>query len=114
MKEMSKAFEQIKDWFIHGFWSEKRVRDAVKMGKITQQECDMILSMSSLIKRHRRLYHNSIILRFNPMKQRCYMSVIPDIISTTPIDWNSCYRCNPAFQLSDILDFYIHKFYIML
>ena len=31
----SKDFNQIKDWFIHGFWSEKRVRDAVKMGKIT-------------------------------------------------------------------------------
>ena len=45
MKETSKAFEQIKDWFIHGFWSEKRVRDAVKMGKITQQECDIILSI---------------------------------------------------------------------
>ena len=45
MKETSKAFEQIKDWFIHSFWSEKRVRDAVKMGKITQQECDIILSI---------------------------------------------------------------------
>ena len=45
MKEMSKAFEQIKDWFINGFWSEKRVRDAVVMGKITQEECDIILSI---------------------------------------------------------------------
>ena len=41
----SKDFNKIKDWFIHGFWSEKRVRDAVKMGKITQEECDIILSI---------------------------------------------------------------------
>ena len=47
MKEMSKAFEQIKDWFIHGFWSEKRVRDAVNIGKITQEECDIILAIES-------------------------------------------------------------------
>ena len=45
MKKMSKDFNKIKDWFIHGFWSEKRVRDAVKMGKITQEECDIILSI---------------------------------------------------------------------
>lgn len=45
MKMTSKDFNQIKDWFIHGFWSEKRVRDAVKMGKITQEECDIILSI---------------------------------------------------------------------
>lgn len=41
----SKDFNQIKDWFVNGFWSEKRVRDAVKMGKITQEECDIILSI---------------------------------------------------------------------
>lgn len=45
IKEMSKAFDQIKDWYVRGFWSEKRVRDAVKMGKITQEECDMIISI---------------------------------------------------------------------
>ena len=47
MKTMSKDFNQIKDWFIHGFWSKKRVRDAVKMGKITQEECDIILAIES-------------------------------------------------------------------
>ena len=40
---MSRMFEQIKQWYRNGFWSEKRVRDAVKMGKITQEECDIIL-----------------------------------------------------------------------
>ena len=45
MKMTSKDFNQIKDWFIHGFWSEKRVRDAVKMGKIIQEERDIILSI---------------------------------------------------------------------
>ena len=43
--KMSKDFNKIKDWFVNGFWSEKRVRDAVKMGKITQEECDIILSI---------------------------------------------------------------------
>lgn len=42
---MSTMFDKIKDWYIHGFWSEKRVRDAVKMGKITQEECDIILAV---------------------------------------------------------------------
>lgn len=42
---MSKDFNKIKDWFVNGFWPEKRVRDAVKMGKITQEECDIILSI---------------------------------------------------------------------
>lgn len=45
MKEMSKAFNQIKNWYALSFWSEKRVRDAVKKGKITQEECDIILSI---------------------------------------------------------------------
>ena len=45
MKMTSKDFNQIKDWFIHGFWSEKRVRDAVSMGKITKEECDIIFSI---------------------------------------------------------------------
>ena len=45
MKKMSKDFNKIKDWFMNGFWSEKRVRDAVKMGKITKEECDIILSI---------------------------------------------------------------------
>lgn len=44
---MSKAFDQIKDWYVNGFWSEKRVRDAVKMEKITQEECDIILAIES-------------------------------------------------------------------
>ena len=44
---MSKAFNQIKDWYVNGFWSERRVRDAVVMGKITQEECDIILSIES-------------------------------------------------------------------
>ena len=43
--QMSKDFNKIKDWYVNGFWSEKRVRDAVKMGKITQEECDIILSI---------------------------------------------------------------------
>ena len=45
MKEMSKALNQIKNWYVLGFWSEKRVRDAVSMGKITKEECDIILSI---------------------------------------------------------------------
>ena len=42
---MSRMFEQIKQWYRNGFWSERMVRDAVKMGKITQEECDIILSV---------------------------------------------------------------------
>lgn len=42
---MEGMFEKIKEWYDNGFWSEKRVRDAVKMGKITQDECDIILSV---------------------------------------------------------------------
>ena len=44
---MSIMFENIKDWYVNGFWSERRVRDAVVMGKITQEECDIILSIES-------------------------------------------------------------------
>ncbi len=44
---MSIMFEKIKDWYVNGFWSERRVRDAVVMGKITQEECDIILSIES-------------------------------------------------------------------
>lgn len=42
---MSDMFEKIKEWKKSGLWSEKRVRDAVKMGKITQEECDTILGI---------------------------------------------------------------------
>lgn len=42
---MSRMFEQIKEWYKNGYWSERKVRDAVKMGKITQEECDIILSI---------------------------------------------------------------------
>lgn len=42
---MSKMFEQIKEWYKNGYWSEKRVIDAVKIGKITQEECDIIISI---------------------------------------------------------------------
>ena len=42
---MSIMFEKIKDWYVNGFWSERRVRDAVVMGKITQEECDIILAV---------------------------------------------------------------------
>ena len=42
---MSIMFEKIKDWYVNGFWLERRVRDAVVMGKITQEECDIILSI---------------------------------------------------------------------
>lgn len=38
-------FEKIKEWYENGYWSEKRVIDAVKMGKITQEECDIIISL---------------------------------------------------------------------
>ena len=39
-------FEKIKEWYENGYWSEKRVIDAVKMGKITQEECDIIISLT--------------------------------------------------------------------
>ena len=42
---MSIMFEKIKDWYVNGFWSERRVKDAVVMGKITQEECDIILAV---------------------------------------------------------------------
>ena len=42
---MSEMFEKIKGWYETGMWSEKRVRDAVEMGKITQEECDTILGV---------------------------------------------------------------------
>ena len=42
---MSMMFEKIKKWYENGYWSEKRVIDAVKMGKITQEECDIIISL---------------------------------------------------------------------
>lgn len=42
---MSMMFEKIKEWYENGYWSEKRVIDAVKMGKITQEECDIIISI---------------------------------------------------------------------
>lgn len=42
---MSMMFDNIKEWYKNGYWSEKRVIDAVKMGKITQEECDIILSI---------------------------------------------------------------------
>lgn len=42
---MSMMFEKIKEWYKNGYWSEKRVIDAVKMGKITQEECDIIISL---------------------------------------------------------------------
>ena len=42
---MSMMFEKIKEWYENGYWSEKRVIDAVKMGKITQEECDIIISL---------------------------------------------------------------------
>ena len=38
-------FDKIKEWYKNVYWSEKRVIDAVKMGKITQEECDIILSI---------------------------------------------------------------------
>lgn len=38
-------FEKIKEWYENGYWSEKRVIDAVKMGKITQEECDIIINL---------------------------------------------------------------------
>ena len=42
---MSMMFVKIKEWYENGYWSEKRVIDAVKMGKITQEECDIIISL---------------------------------------------------------------------
>ena len=42
---MEGMFEKIKAWYESGLWSEKRVRDAVKMGKITHDKCDIILSV---------------------------------------------------------------------
>ena len=42
---MSSMFEQIKRWYETGMWSEMRVRDAVEMGKITQEEYDTILGV---------------------------------------------------------------------
>ena len=42
---MSMMFEKIKEWYENGYWSKKRVIDAVKIGKITQEECDIIISL---------------------------------------------------------------------
>ena len=42
---MSMMFEKIKKWYENGYWSEKGVIDAVKMGKITQEECDISISL---------------------------------------------------------------------
>ena len=42
---MSMMFEKIKEWYKNGYWSKKRVIDAVKIGKITQEECDIIISL---------------------------------------------------------------------
>ena len=42
---MSMMFEKIKEWYENGYWSKKRVIDAVNIGKITQEECDIIISL---------------------------------------------------------------------
>lgn len=44
MNEHSKMYDKILKWYIDGMWSAKKVRDAVKMGKITQEECDEIFA----------------------------------------------------------------------
>lgn len=43
---MSSMFEKIKKWYEEGLWSEKRVVDAYKAGKITKEECATILAVA--------------------------------------------------------------------
>ncbi len=40
---MSPKYELVKRYYDQGLWNETRVRNAVKKGWITQQECDWIL-----------------------------------------------------------------------
>lgn len=40
---MSPKYELVKRYYNQGLWNETRVRNAVKKGWITQQECDWIL-----------------------------------------------------------------------
>lgn len=42
---MSTMFEKIKTWYRDGLWSKKRVLDALERKEITQEECDIILSV---------------------------------------------------------------------
>ncbi len=44
--EKSKNFEKVKHYFLLGLWSAERVKNAVRMGWITQAECDQLLSGS--------------------------------------------------------------------
>ena len=36
-------FEKIKKYYEDGLWTSEMVKNAVKKGKITQYECDLIL-----------------------------------------------------------------------
>lgn len=47
MNEHSEWYDKILKWYIDGMWNKKRVKNAVKMGKITQEECDEILAAKS-------------------------------------------------------------------
>ena len=42
MNEHSKMFDDIKRWYDDGFWSKKKVRNAVIKGKITEEEYEEI------------------------------------------------------------------------
>lgn len=39
----SKMFEKIKKYYDNGFWKKGAVRNAVKMGKITAEEYELIV-----------------------------------------------------------------------
>lgn len=41
---MSKKYSIVKDYYDRKLWSETRVRNAVKKGWITEEECEMILN----------------------------------------------------------------------
>ena len=40
----SEKFNEVFEYYKSGFWKKKRVRDAVTMKWITQEECDEILA----------------------------------------------------------------------
>lgn len=37
-------YEKIKKWYDQGLWSEEMVKNAVKKGVITEEQCNSILS----------------------------------------------------------------------
>ncbi len=41
---MSKKYSIVKDYYDRKLWNETRVRNAVKKGWITEEECEMILN----------------------------------------------------------------------